>query len=355
MGVLWGNYMSRWGSVLVLGICLLSACSKNSARDNSTTSFDVPVLDADRQSFLANFPLLDINGDMRPPVVGNSREWPLGALIYMPPSGRGGFCSVSHVSSGKVAANAHCVMEDGRAYNYFVVYYDRNGRKAFDRVKTIDYQGNSETDDVAILSLTETGESRWHVINAKIVPTNQDAGLLPPVNEAVTIWSFNPTPENHPDLYAKYKGPGMKFEPKSCSVSRTAPRVFGVQKDALGNVVSRINIRTRAQERLHLFVDACSKRMVKGNSGSLISEASNFQRVLGVYHWIVSVNERYSTVEYTGNNGQQLEFSPEHIDVSGIYGVGTAFEAAFANKPTLLNFFQNWTFDVNDARALAHR
>lgn len=330
--------MQRWGILLHIGVCLISAaCSLDSSRNSDITGFDVPRLDQDRQAFLRNFPLLDVNGQMKPPMVAATGKWPMGALIYLPPSGRGGFCSVSHIAPGKVAANAHCVEQDGRAYNYFVVFYDVKGQKTYDQVKAIEYQGSSSSDDLAVLSLSKTGEDRWHVLHAKIFPTQASAGAQPPIVEKVSIWAFNPTP-----------GPGMKFEPRSCSVSRTAPRVVGITKDVSGNETARVSIGSTAQERLHLFVDGCDEKMVKGNSGSLISASADYSRVLGVYHWIVMPDKRYSTVEYTGNNGQPVNRLPDEISNNGMYGVGTAFEAAFANRPSLLGFFQSWTFDMGD-------
>jgi hypothetical protein len=334
--------MRFWGLLLFVVPLSLTSCSTRGVQDGT---FDVPVLDKDRQAFLQNFPLLDERGEMRPPVVGSTQTWPLGALIYMPPSGRGGFCSVSHVSPGKVAANAHCVEQDRAPYNYFVAYYDRAGKKTYDRVKTIDYIGKSSSDDVAILAMTDTDERRWHVLNAKFIPTQRTVGAVPPAAMKVSIWAFNPTPENHPDLYIKYRLPGMKFEPRHCLVSRSAPQVIGIKGE--GESATRIPIQSSAREWLHLFVDDCDKKMVHGNSGSLISEDSNSTRVLGVYHWIVQPDDRgYSSIDYRGNAGVVRNRTLAEVAENGMFGVGTAFEAAFERKPSLLNFFQDWSFEL---------
>ncbi len=322
--------MRSWGRVCV-GVCFvfLTACG-NEKGGKGLPTFEVPELGIDQQAFLADFPLLDDSEREAPPFDRASGRAPFGVLIHMPETGLGSFCSSAHISQGFVTTNAHCVDEDSQPGNYFVVFYNRDGAKRYERVVERTYVGNRRSNDVAVLRLQGVESHTWDTVGGAAVETRVDVAQRPVQGRQVTVWSFNPFEGNHPKLFRKYARPGMRFAPRHCASSRTRPKIIGIRESEDGEELGRTQIIAgEAQERAHHFIDACDSRPVRGNSGSLVTENGSLSRILGVFHWIVPADvssmDRFDSFEYQGNDNQPVRLNWEDMKRRDFFGVATDF------------------------------
>jgi hypothetical protein len=336
-----GGQMRAWGVVCLGVLFVLMGCGQAANTTNTgLPTFDVPKLDEDRERMLTEFPVLDASEEEAPPIDPLTKRSPFGVLIYMPAAGKGTFCSTSHVSRGVIAANAHCVDSPSRPSDYFVVYYDKKGFKRFERVVEFQYVGDVNSDDIAILRIAGDAVDAWDNISSPATDTRAEIGHRPAISRNVTVWSFNPFKDNHPDLYLKYAGWGMRFTPRHCLASRTRPKLLGITTDEEGEEVRRIPIVSGAsQEKMHYFVDNCDIRPVKGNSGSLITASNDITQKLGVFHWLVpaettSMND-YNHFIYEGNDQMAQTLSWEDMKHRDFFGVGTDFGFLLAKRPGL--------------------
>src|SRR5262245_44894682 len=119
--------MGAWGWVYFGVLFLLSACGGSEVQNQSSQlpTFDVPKLDSEREEFLHKFPLVNDVEDEAPPRDPVTGRAPFGALIHMAAMGQGSFCSMAHVSPGRVATNAHCIHANTKPEEYFVVFYNK--------------------------------------------------------------------------------------------------------------------------------------------------------------------------------------------------------------------------------------
>lgn len=322
--------MRSWGRVCI-GVCFffLTGCG-NEKGGTGLPTFEVPELTMDQQAFLADFPLLDNYDQEAPPLDPITGRAPFGVLIHMPNSGLGSFCSSAHVSQGFVSTNAHCVDEDSQPGNYFVVFFNKQGVKRYERVVERTFVGNRRSNDVAVLRLQGVESHAWDTVGGAAVETRREVAQRPVQGRQVVMWSFNPFEGNHPKLFRKYARPGMRFTPRHCTSSRTRPKITALREAEDGEELNRIQIiASEAQESTHHFLDACDTRPVQGNSGSLITEAGSISRVMGLFHWIVPADvgtmDRFTSFVYQGNDNQPVRLDWEAMKQRDFFGVATDF------------------------------
>ncbi len=334
--------MKSWG--LVCGIVFLqlsvSGCGKGEKVLTGLPTFDVPVLDSEREEMLHHFPLLNDNEQESAPQDSRSGKSPFGALVYMPKSGKGAYCSVAHVSPGKVTTNAHCVDDDSDPGNYFLVFYNKRNWKRYERVISFEFVGKKDSLDVAVLNILPEVAANWDTVSGSPARTLQEVGKVNPTMHQVTLWSFNPFDKNHPELAEKYQRPGMRFTPKHCQASRTRPKLAGIVVDEQGTEVRKVPIVSSvSQEKMHWFVDACDKRPVQGNSGSLITDSQDTSKMMGVYHWNIPVEEKsmsgYGRFEYRGNDNVVSLLEWDDLVDRDFFGVGSDFAYLLSEKPAV--------------------
>jgi len=246
---------------------------------------------------------------------------------------------VAHVSPGKITTNAHCVEQDEKPENYFVVFYNKRNWKRFERVVKIDFIGDSRSLDLAVVRINPGVAKHWDTISGTPLESRGEVGRAIPVNHKVTVWTFNPIEGNHPDLAKKY-GYGMRFTPKHCNASRTRPRLTGFVADPTGGDERRVPIVSGvSQEKMHWFIDACDTKPVKGNSGSLITLAEDIKKTLGVYHWNIPADKasmgEFARFEYRGNDDQAQELEWTDMDTRDFFGVGSDFAYVLSKQAGL--------------------
>lgn len=295
---------------------MLAACAVQSqdAQTADVAQFDEAPMDSvAREQYLRDFALLNAAGDERPPIDPVSGTSPFGVLLRMPKSGRVSACTVSHVRPGKILTNAHCVWgyRTLSAGGFFLVFYDKAGRKVHLPVEGFEYVGKPRADDIAVLRISADAAAKWDTV--KGVPANRKEAHY------ATVWAFDPIdPDSSPgQKYAR----GMIFSPRQCLASRRLPKLEGIKENG-----ERVNILadTDARESLHVFIDGCTKELGNGNSGALITGAYGISELAGVYHWGIKPTDgsiaRYPQLEYTGNGGEPRILSSNVV--SEIFGVG---------------------------------
>lgn len=292
---------------------------------------ELPPMDSRQKSLSEEFLLLNNEGIEAPAYIPGTKSAPFGVLAFTPAEGNVRVCSTTHLYPSVIVANAHCVGENPAPKDFIVVFYDRTGKRTYDRVQKIEYVGNQEKADFALFKLNTADETTWDVVNPKYVPTGQEVGMAEAPAHLVNVWSFDPIAKNHPQLYKKYGRDGGVFMPRTCLASRKRPKISGVKMDENGQVVGEgtFNIGTGEPE-MHLFVDHCDRDPVHGNSGSLISLVGAPHRALGVYHWnvipIQGAVPGVSAIVYQGNDKRREELSIVEAIGHLFYGVGTSFQ-----------------------------
>lgn len=321
---------------LVAFVTLLSGCGNAGEKAGPRVpEFPAPAPE-DQTLFLEEFPLLDAQGNEAAPVHSDFAGHPVGALLGLPGKGQSiTFCSASHLESGYVLTNAHCVpnWQQMGPKRYFVVFYDNRGVKSFSALESFIYVGNTGADDVALLKIPAEAAAHWAQAGraAKSVATAQATQADPnpkPLSLAVHLWAFDPFTPSHPQLAQKYQNmPGMIFQPRDCQVSRTKPTLVGVKVTESG-ALDRTQIRnTQANPILHFFIDSCNRAPVHGNSGSLVTTAGKFDEKIGVFHWMSGTRETqtFDYIEYTGNDGQ-TRFIHDAKPGTEFFGIGYLFD-----------------------------
>ncbi|MBY0372329.1 hypothetical protein K2X33_16735 [bacterium] len=327
--------MHLWGALFfVLSFALVGCGKPEPTHAFDLPRFQVPPLESQRIEMLRRFPLVNAQEEESAPMDPVSGRAPFGALVHMPASGKGGFCSVAHVTRGFVTANAHCIDEDKDAGNYFVVFYNRRNWKRYERVLSFAYVGNRESLDVAVLKISDDAASSWDTVDGDNIPAERDLENSDAIMHKVIAWTFNPFEKNHPELFERYKGPGMRFYPKHCNAARKPPELFGV---GLNNgKPGKTHIRSPREDvkGMHWFIDDCDGRPVKGNSGSLVTDANDIRKMLGVFHWTVEADEKdqekFNHFEYKSLDGHEQVLSWEDMSKRVFYGVGSDFTFLFS-------------------------
>lgn len=322
----------RFLVIIALSSMYLGGCGNGLDTDADLPRFDVPD-QAKRSQFLEEFPLLDASGNEAPfldPVTGKA---PFGAMVYMPLSGKGAYCTLTHARMGEVLVNAHCVEDDSDPSNYFIIFYGHDGQKKVYRIGNFISVGSSENKDYARLRISNRAANEFDTLNANMVSTASEIQAEPPVVHRVSVWSYDPL-YRHADVYSRYNHAGMMAKGSNdCDMSRTKPVVLAMSANgATQTPISSPTVNTE----YHVIVDNCTKELVGGNSGSLITAQGNPSIVYGTYHWAILPGDKtlqtYPCFDYTGNRSVDKQFCPSKNssgDLPSLFGVGTSLAEIF--------------------------
>ncbi len=319
----------------VIVVVLISACGndfRDTPSDGGASPYQGPptypisavpeTVDARNQYTLA-FPILNTQStaEQRPVEPGGTS--PFGVMILFQGETNVGLCSATHISTGRVVLNAHCIEEDANASHYFLAYYDRTGTKRSAQATGIISQGSSTTLDVAVLSIDAINAARWEISGSSTVDTSGNINAAyGSGNTPVTLWTFDPVTYNG--------GRAMAFHPKQCTSFRREPELFGSKNGTLTRIsTSSINAS------YNLFIDQCDSETMPGNSGSLVTARDTVSQPLGVYKGrrVSSPTEytAYTSIQYTGSTGIKQFFTPA-VDLV-YFRVGIAFDAVLKYNP----------------------
>lgn len=306
--------VSKHKYTLLLALFFLGACQKN-AIEVAPQRPQVPPIDPQtRIQILENAVIVDETGVENPVQIEGSGLRPFGLLYELPgqPSS-GAVCTVTHYRNGIILTAAHCVDDYPKipAHDFYVVYYNKFGNKAYAPIQSIIYLGTSAQIDMAVLKVAQPVAESWDTLDGNLKQYEPDeVGSTHPHVHSIRLWTIDPF-DHYPNIEKMYAGrQGGVFMPRDCLGSRTAPQLLYKQPDELPipkylGATARIDYRMSANE--NLFMDHCSLPIVRGNSGALISERDNPQLV----HAIVSrSSENFSTINryYVGNKGLEREF-----------------------------------------------
>ncbi len=332
-------------------VAFLSACGKSetpaSAPGPLSKSVNYPVDTVKRDRMLEAFPVLNQEGNPLPYYDDDLTGYPIGVLIgFKPGSNETGLCTVSHLDSGYVATNAHCLENwDTLGPGWFhVLYFNPQGLKKHTRVESFVYVGSKESDDVAILKIPSEAAEEWQTAGKKTrdlplaLPTAQTPNPKP-IAYSVRIWAFDPLIPSHIDIAERNSSEaGMIFKPRTCQMTRTRPTLTGSKVPENGPIETFRISAGHANQNLHFFLDMCDRYPVHGNSGSLVTLAGLFEAKVGVFHWMSGAKEgkeKYDWVEVSGSDGNS-RFIHEESYWHEIYGVGYLFQHFGSAHPNVL-------------------
>jgi len=300
--------------LLLVGLSL-AACSSNLSSTGHPTAPEADEFPMDpekREAYLNSFQLTDLNGEEAAPRINDATgTTPFGVLVKLPATGLPSACSVSHLWSGQLVTNAHCVSGHRTMgiQNFFLVFYNREGQRTHIPVESLAYLGDTTGVDIAVLKISDEHAKQWDTLNAEVVPNPELAGQ-------VTLWGFDP-------INLTQGGTGMAFSPKACLASRTKPQVLGVKESGERESVLG-NVKLDAEN--HIFVDRCNVKLVAGNSGSLITGLNDSKVAFGVYHWAITptteATNKFTRFEYFGNE-KVVEILPKSPPQGLFFGVGS--------------------------------
>ncbi len=315
-------------SFAMLVLASLSACGRNNARVNRDVPSYALGSNTTRVQFIQQFPVLNQSNQLVAPRVPTGGS-PVGVILAFLADGTVSYCTATHIIPGRILTNAHCVESDSNPLDYYVLFYNNAGQQISTGVTQFRYVGSSQNYDFAILDIPTVAANQWATSGDQIGSIGGINSPQPQTTQ-VTIWSFDPI-SNYPNVYAQYnQHAGMIFNPKTCLASRTIPHVVGYNNGS-GTPISSNQVNAN----YHIIMDNCNQDPIHGNSGSLITSASNYNIKFGVYHWGIGLTDptTYNSFTYVGNRGQQV-LNP----VAGLefYQVGTAFDFIAQNFPGLL-------------------
>jgi len=333
----------------VVAIALLSACGKSDTPMSAPGALpkSYPVDKVNRGPILDAFPVLNQNGDPLAYSDPDLTGYPIGVMVgFKPDTNETALCSVSHLGSGYVTTNAHCLEkwdELGPAW-FHVLYFDRQGLKRHARVESFVYVGSKDSDDVAVLKIPGGAAEQWEaagksVKQVELAESNFNNPRPLPIAYSVRIWAFDPIMPWHADVAERNTiDSGMMFQPRTCQMTRTQPTLIG-NKIPENGPIKQIRISSgHGNQNLHFFLDQCDRNPVHGNSGSLVTLSGKFDDKIGVFHWMSGAKEgkdKYDYVEFDGSDGR-----PRFIHEEGawheIFGVGYLFQHFAGQHPNVL-------------------
>ncbi len=260
--------------------------------------------------------LLNEKGEEAPaePLSGLS---PLGVLLLQADDTEY-YCSVSHIDTNRVMTSAHCIHSKTPS-DYFVIHYDRNGKKQASPVIGFDFVGEKYGADVALLNIDNESAANWDVVKDKHwSPTLAQEATKP---FTITISSFDPI-RAHAAMAKKFGFRGMMYAPKHCDGSRKQPRFSGVDEWGIANPIGGDD----EYAKLSLYYDNCSAQPIPGNSGGIVTMGSDFEEILGVHQKQVGPGfaavDAYYALDYTTIAGVHVEKITEEAFDDGVYWEG---------------------------------
>lgn len=209
---------------------------------------------------------------------------PFGALVSV--GERGGACTATHLGAGRVVTAAHCVHS---GMPHFVIFHNKEGKKvAFQTDKTL-YVGD-DSFDIAVFAIPDEASAQWDAAGAEVraLASVPDKGSDPDVG--VTAWSYTPL-ASVPEYASKYAGQmGMVFTPNRCLASRVKPSIELYRREGKKKkkLVGKFSFASSIDADRHAFLDGCQRKIVKGNSGSLVTFSNNFSHKLGILHCTIA-------------------------------------------------------------------
>lgn len=300
--------------ILLVGLSL-AACSQSYTPIVQAAEPEVAEYPMDpeaRENYLNAFRLTNLRGEEAAPRINDERgTTPFGVLLKLPREGKVSACSVSHLWSGYLVTNAHCVTGQRTMgiQNYFVVFYNRDGLRVHVPLESIGYLGDASLNDIAVLKIAPEHAQTWDSLEAQNIDN-------PALAAQVTLWGFDP-------IELPNGGTVMAFSPKTCLASRVKPEVLGVEP---GGHKESVLGKVRLEPDHHIFVDRCSSKLVAGNSGSLITGLNEPKQAFGVYHWAITptaeAERKFARFNYTGNQRIE-EILPNPPPLGLFFGVGS--------------------------------
>jgi len=286
---------------------------------------------------IAKTNLLDEKGHVGPAIDPDGGGSPFGILMNLNGySYTGSFssCTVTHLSRGLVATNAHCLHSSDQGSKLAIIYYDVRGEKKSTRVERVVYRGEHEKDDFALLAIPSSDAQNWDVASGAVAHGKGDQG------RRIRIYSYDPV-----SSYYDYSRAQFQFSPKTCLAGRETPRLEEVSTDSMGGVRRKEekfrDLPVALDSNVHLFMESCTADVIKGNSGALIRDLDKNENI-GVVHWIIKASPRENLVslsdpgfigyEYRGPSGETKSAK----SFSSIkFFVGTCFDWVLSQNPGL--------------------
>ncbi len=320
----------------LIAILAVSACGNNNNSNLQSGTANTPLpANTTRLQFIEQFPVLNSDQTLSRPLIQGVGTTPVGVLLGFLPDNTVSYCTITHITPGRVLTNAHCVESDSNPLDYYVLFYNQAGQQISTGVVDFRSVGSSQNADYAVLDIPSVAAAQWDTAGAQL---NVLGGInaQPAQSVPVTIWSFDPINTQdangnyiYSNLYQQYnQHAGMILNPKTCSGSRTIPQVYGYggQSSQDGTAITAAQVNAN----IHVMLDGCTvnggMNPVHGNSGSLMTIAGNFNLKVGVYHWGIGLSDPtvYGSYQYFGNANQWLTLQP----YAGLefYQVGTSID-----------------------------
>ena len=304
------------------------------------------------QEYFDSFLLLDEDGKPRASYLSDLGGSPVGALLALPQKGGKMTCTATHYAPGLVITAAHCLKTGLPAKDHFVLFYNKDGVKTAAPVQRFLFRGDHLM-DIAVLKISREVADTWDVGNLEIKKYRKEqiASKIPS-RETIKAWSYTPLvhfPQYAPENTSRL---GMVFTPNDCIASRTIPRIVAKEKikgTKKYKTVGELSLKKvgHIDEKIHIFLDDCTRRIVRGNSGSLITASNDFTQKIGILHLVVAtkeavwkelsklnLNKSLITFFYIGNDDTPKEVAWSSSEF--LIGSGTTLEALKKRKPRLL-------------------
>jgi hypothetical protein len=327
---------------LVLGFLVAVIIGSGCAREGivggvgeTSTVSGAPVPSFPMVPSLANeIKLINQYGEESAPVDPKSGIAPFG-ILYSYVDASNYVCTVSHLRSGEVLTAAHCLKSNNPA-DYRIIFYDKHNQRRTETIKAINFKGDLDSVDVALITMTSVTNSDWDDLASgplNVVPIQKNS----PPN--IHVWAFDPL-WRHPHLAARYGKNGMVFAPKTCNLSLERPKYWGGY-DATGETFL---LATKTPTfPTSLFYDKCEGEPVPGNSGALISLSNSLLDIVGVHHGSFAPTalqqSEYDFYNYKTISGKVVQIWAEDVPDYGFYWSGVALHEATERNFKLGRFF----------------
>ena len=263
----------------------------------NTESYGYQYKKRPTKEFLQRHFELRYRDNVKNPAETTDKIWPFAALLEVSGTNTN-LCTATHIEEGLVVTAAHCVRRriDLSASNYFLIFFDKNGKKQVHTISEFGYVGSETSDDIAYLKIAPTTSQHWHVWDGELDRTTEsDIGARPPELANVALWSFDPYGLGPTSL-------GAALNPRTCLASRTKPMIT---RESEKDVDHSAWDGVRFDESEHVFMDHCDRPVIQGNSGALITNLKT-RTMIGVTQAYIGSSTPQSSDEsdvfyYVGN------------------------------------------------------
>lgn len=288
----------------LLAALALVSCAKYAPDDYRGSEFPYETTDKESKtgtvpSFIKNYSLY-VGGSET--AKGPSSTSPF-AVFFAVRDGSFSRCTATHLTTGRVLTNAHCIKDTDLAKNLFVVFWDKSGKEKWAQVTEIEAKGFDMGVDAALVKIKAEDAAQWDVFRGDFDDTSSLIGLeLGTHVTPVTVWAMDH--QESGSYYYSY------LRQKKCRASpRTKLKVVGTK---LPSPTRYTMAYTNEDEVYHLFYDQCAPVTIQGNSGALVTDDATGKAV-GIHFSsdkTPSFLERgYTDLEVTGADGKVETFS----------------------------------------------